>query len=86
MGYVEPQTPNEPGEWDRAADLAADLAAAAGTTPDKATEAIRRALTMARSPSVAIFIDFRWYERPRRLWRRRALYRTARLGLEDILL
>lgn len=58
---------DEPGDWDVAA---ADVAAA---------EVIHRALVDPSPPFAAygIAIDFRWWERPRRLWARHATKRTA---------
>jgi hypothetical protein len=70
----EKRVADEP-EWDRAADLAA----AYGTTLDHAVEAIRRALNDPAPPSPAygFIVDFRWWERPHRLWARHATRRAA---------
>ena len=70
----------EDGEpWEPPAQLVEDLAAACGTTPERAVEAIRAAMLPAPPlVTVGFVVDYRWYERPRRLWRQRATLRTAR--------
>ena len=58
---------------------AADVAAAYGTTLEDAAETIHQALIDPAPPFAAygIAVDFRWWERPRRLWARHATKRTA---------
>ncbi len=63
-------------------DLAADLAAAYGATPEEAGRAIAASFGWPYQPeaSYGIIIRFRWWERPRRLWAQKAKTRT----LEDL--
>lgn len=59
-------------------DLAADLAAAYGTTPEQAVETMRRAIILTVPlATCGIIVAFRWWERPRRLWARRATTRAV---------
>ncbi len=77
--YAEPGEPTAAEMNRNHLNRAADLVAAYGTTLEEATEVIRRAMIDPSPPFAAygIAVDFRWWERPRRLWARHATKRTA---------
>lgn len=73
-----------PAEREALEPLAADLAAATGTTPEIAMRAIAAALeTPEPIRTFGIAGAFRWWERPRRLWARRAFRRAQALERDD---
>lgn len=75
----DPTCPGHDGDACHYQALAVDLAAAFDTTAVKAMHAMRQALEQPEPiRSVGIVVDYRWYERPRWLWRRPATNRTAR--------